>query len=222
MLSIIIPTLNESAAIRSCLTALQNYRRQGHEIIISDGGSLDDTTTLAQGLCDHIITTGKGRALQMNAGAAIAQGDSLLFLHADTRLPPAAELLIKNGLTKNTWGYFKIRLDGEHFLFRIIEALMNWRSQLSSIATGDQTLFIQQQLFRDINGFPEIDIMEDIAIGKQLKSTGQRPCFITTAVTTSCRRWQQHGILRTILLMWYLRLAYFLGSHPKTLAKKYP
>jgi len=221
MISIIIPTLNESEAIRPCLADLQGYRHHGHEIIVVDGGSIDDTIAQAQELCDHIITARKGRSKQMNTGAAIAQGDILLFLHADTKLPTNAETLIHEGTLKHSWGHFKIRIDGKQRLFRIIETLMNWRSRLSHIATGDQALFIRHPLFKDIHGFPEIAIMEDIAISKRLKSTGHRPFFITSPAITSCRRWQQRGILRTIVLMWYLRLAYYLGSHPATLAKKY-
>lgn len=221
MISIIIPTLNESTTIHPCLTALQDFRQQGHEIIVTDGGSSDNTITQAQGLYDRMITTKKGRARQMNAAAAIAQGDVLLFLHADTRLPAHADQLIMEALMKHDWGHFKIRLDDKHLSFRIIETFMNWRSRLSRIATGDQALFIQRQLFEDLHGFPDIDLMEDIAISKLLKSCRQRPYSISTPVISSCRRWRQHGIMPTILLMWRLRLAYFLGAKPSQLAKQY-
>ena len=220
-LTIIIPTLNEAAAIEPCLESLQGFRHQGHEIIVVDGGSTDATISRARNLCDRIITAEKGRALQMNAGAAIARNDVLIFLHVDTQLPPSSAQLINNGLLKCHWGFFKIHLDGRHIFYRLIETLMNWRSQTSRIATGDQVLFIRHQLFNDIQGFPEIALMEDIAISKRLKSTAQRPYFITTPAITSCRRWQQHGILRTVLLMWYLRLAYYLGCPAAVLARKY-
>lgn len=221
MISIIIPCLNEGRGIRSSLLALQVYRQQGHEIILVDGGSNDDTIAQAQGLCDQIFTTARGRGQQMNAGAAAAQSDILVFLHADTQLPSAADQLINAALADKHWGFFKLRLDGQQLLFRLIETLMNWRSRLSRITTGDQTLFIRRQLFNEINGFPEIELMEDIGISKRLKSTGQKPRFITTAVTTSCRRWQQGGILTTVLLMWRLRWAYFLGSDHRQLARRY-
>lgn len=201
--------------------SLQTYRHQGHEIILVDGSSSDNTIALANNLCDQIITTTKGRARQMNAGAAVARGDSLLFLHADTQLPTNAAELIQRALTIHDWGYFMIRIDGRPALFRLIETLMNWRSRVSRIATGDQALFIRRQAFIAIRGFPMIAIMEDIAICKRLKSASYRPSFIRNPAITSSRRWQQYGILRTILLMWRMRLAYFLGSNPSHLARRY-
>ena len=157
----------------------------------------------------------------MNAGAATAQGDILLFLHADTRLPVSADTMIIKGLQQHDWGFFKINLDGGHRAYRVIETFMNWRSRLSHIATGDQALFIRQPLFNTINGFPVIDIMEDIAISKRLRAAGREPFFITSAATTSCRRWEKNGIIRTVLLMWHMRLAYYLGADPAQLARQY-
>lgn len=221
MLSIIIPTFNEAETIGSCLEELQGYRRQGHEIIICDGGSTDNTPRLIQGKCDRFISVTRGRARQMNAGAAIAHGDMLVFLHADTRLPPAADRLIDLALQTGDWGFFRIRLDGRQVLFRTIETLMNWRSRLGHIATGDQTLFIRRDLFNTVDGYQDIDIMEDIAFCKTLKTAGLRPSIIASPVTTSSRRWEKGGIMRTILLMWRIRLAYSLGTDPSRLSRYY-
>jgi len=221
MLSIIIPTFNEAETIRPSLEALQVYRHRGHEIIVCDGGSSDNTVNRTQGLCDTIITTDRGRARQMNAGAKAASGDIFIFVHADTRLPATADRLICLSLQKNNWGFFKARLDGGNILYRIIELLMNLRSRSSLIATGDQALYLRRTLFETIGGYPDIDIMEDIALCRRLKITGQRPGFISTPVTTSSRRWEKDGVMKTILLMWHLRLAYFLGADPSKLAKLY-
>jgi len=221
-LSIIIPTLNEGAVIRSALTALACLRSAGHEIIVADGGSNDETVKLAYPLADNVISSETGRARQMNAGAKAAHGDVLVFLHADTLLPLNADSVIINGLIRSgkVWGRFDVRLAGRRSLLRIIEAMMNWRSRLSGIATGDQCLFIRRNVFEDTGGYPEIALMEDIAITGLLKQHG-RPLCIKQRVVTSSRRWEQHGILRTILLMWRLRLAYFLGADPKRLAQVY-
>jgi rSAM/selenodomain-associated transferase 2 len=223
-ISIIIPVLNESAIITGCLTALQALRQQGHELIVVDGASHDDTVALARPLTDKIITTMAGRAAQMNKGAQAATNDTLLFLHADTRLPPHAGTLIMNGLLHNnkSWGRFNVQFSGRHPLLSIVATLMNIRSRFTGIATGDQAIFIQRRLFESAHGFPAIAIMEDIALSRQLLRHGGRPLCLIQPVTTSSRRWEQHGILRTIILMWYLRLAYYLGTPPSTLAKKYP
>jgi len=221
MISIIIPTFNEAETIGTCLDDLQDYRIQGHEIIVCDGGSSDNTANIARGKCDRFISVTRGRGSQMNTGAAEAHGDILVFLHADTRLPPAADRLIEMKLRNSEWGFFSIRLDGQRLMFRIIETLMNWRSRLSHITTGDQALFIRRALFNSFNGFQDIEIMEDIAFSKTLKAAGLGPAVITIPVTTSSRRWEKQGIMRTILLMWSMRLAYFLGADPSTLARYY-
>lgn len=219
-LSIIIPTLNEAESIVATLMPLQLLRQQGHEVIISDGGSSDATIALSQPLVDRIINTGRGRASQMNRGALQASGEVLLFLHADTLLPDGAAQLIEEALSNKTWGRFDVRLSGAHPLLRLIEFMMNWRSRLTGICTGDQALFIRQGLFRGVGGFPEIALMEDIAISTALKPQS-RPACITVPVTTSSRRWESRGILRTMVLMWRLRLAYFLGADPQRLASRY-
>lgn len=219
-LSIIMPTLNEADNIIAALTALQPLRQQGHEVIVSDGGSSDATVTLAQPLVDKLIHCERGRALQMNGGAAQATGDVLLFLHADTQLPDNTAQLIEAALNKKTWGRFDVRLSGPQPPLRLIEFMMNWRSRLTGICTGDQAIFIRQGLFRAVGGFPAIALMEDIAISSRLNPQS-RPACITTAVISSSRRWESRGILHTMVLMWWLRLAYFFGSDPEQLAKRY-
>jgi len=222
VLSIIIPSLNESASITATLKSLQLFRKSGHEIIVVDGGSTDNTQDLAKPLVDVILSTTAGRAHQMNIGAQIAKGDIFLFLHADTQLPDQADSLIINGLEKSgqQWGRFDVRLSGNTPLLRLVECLMNIRSRLTGIATGDQAIFVKRKLFKQIQGFPEISLMEDIAISRRLKSLSS-PLCLREKVITSSRRWTQNGILRTILLMWRLRLAYFLGVNPQRLKRWY-
>lgn len=221
-LSIIVPTLNESGAIRETLESLQSLRSQGHEVIMADGGSTDDTVTLSQNYTDRTIEVARGRALQMNSGARIAQGDVLVFLHADTRLPPSAKDAIEKAVVRERrrWGFFKVKLSGAHGLLRIVEVLMNLRSALTGIATGDQTLFVCRDVFESNDGFPQIPLMEDIAITRQLKRIG-RPAVIRDPVITSSRYWEEYGILKSVVKMWTLRLAYFMGADPTTLVKQY-
>ncbi|HZD90689.1 MAG TPA: TIGR04283 family arsenosugar biosynthesis glycosyltransferase [Pseudolabrys sp.] len=220
-LSIIMPVLNEAAGIAEILRALAPYRARGVEVIVVDGGSSDGTASLAHPLADRIVNAPRGRAMQMNAGAACAKGDVFLFLHADTRLPENADALIAGGLarTKRLWGRFDVRFDNDGWL-NVIAFMMNWRSRVSGIATGDQAIFITRTAFDEIGGFPVIALMEDVAASARLKRRG-RPLCLPAHVTTSARRWRQHGVWRTILLMWRLRLAFFLGSDPKGLARHY-
>ncbi len=222
MISIIIPVLNEAAGISAALQGLQPLRQAGHEIIVADGGSQDGTAALAAPLCDQLIHAPRGRARQMNAGAAAASGAVLLFLHADTCLPPGADELINAALadSKRRWGRFDLRLSGTHPALRLIETMMNLRSRLSGIATGDQCLFAARDLFERVGGFPDIALMEDIALSRTLKQHG-RPLCLRARVVSSSRRWETRGILRTILLMWRLRLAYFFGADPQSLARDY-
>ncbi len=220
-LSIIIPTLNESNQIKSCLDKLQLLRKQGHEVIVVDGGSIDDTTSLSLPLSDHVIQAQKSRSIQMNAGAKIASGDYFLFLHADTSLPAVThELFIKLNQDKEKWGRFDVALSGRQFLFRIIEQCMNLRSRLTGIATGDQVIFVKKELFDEINGFPEIALMEDIAISKLLMKHA-KPVCLNDKVLSSSRRWEQNGISKTIFKMWILRLLYFFNYDTNKLAKIY-
>lgn len=221
-LSIIIPTLNEQAYIVETLQALQPLREAGHEVIVVDGDSIDNTRRLAAPLVDSVLLSACGRARQMNNGAQFAHNDILLFLHAETLLPAQADKLIINGLAKTGrhWGRFNVRLSGRMSLLRVVERLMNWRSYLTGIATGDQAIFVQRALYAQVRGFPNIPLMEDIALSRHLKHFGY-PLCIKKPVITSSRRWEQRGIIRTILLMWGLRLAYALGVKPHTLKKFY-
>jgi rSAM/selenodomain-associated transferase 2 len=220
-LSIIMPVLNEAADIKAALKALARFRRHGAEVIVVDGGSSDGTPALARRFTTQVLAAPRGRAEQMNAGAAAASGDVLLFLHADTRLPDAADRLILEGLarTLRAWGRFDVRFD-DGGLLRMVAAMMNWRSRLTGICTGDQALFVTRAAFDSVGGFPAIALMEDVAASARLKRVS-RPLCLRARVTTSGRRWRRHGILRTILLMWRLRLAYFFGTDPALLARRY-
>ncbi len=220
-ISIVLPVLNEAASLSQVLQTLQAWRRAGHEVVVVDGGSHDASVALARPLADVVIQAPRGRASQMNAGARRARGEVLLFLHADTRLPPDAPACIVAGLCRGAcWGRFDVRLSGERMMFRVIERLMNWRSRLSGIATGDQAIFVTRAAFEQVEGFPPIPLMEDIAISKRLKRLG-RPLCLRGPAHTSSRRWEQNGVWRTVLLMWRLRLAYFLGADPARLARQY-
>ena len=221
--SIILPALNEQTVIHKTLLSLQPYRQQGHEIIVVDGGSRDQTTDYAGRLCDRLIETQPGRARQMNAGAAKGKGDILLFLHADTQLPDNAIHEISSQFEKHkhkVWGRFDVKLTGKHPLLYLVARLMNLRSRLTGIATGDQAIFILSNVFQKLHGFPDVPLMEDIRFSRTLLSQS-RPICIKSRLTTSSRRWEQKGIMRTILLMWYLRLAHFLGKSPAELSRIY-
>jgi rSAM/selenodomain-associated transferase 2 len=220
-LSIIIPSLNEAANIRGALQALAALRARGVEAIVADGGSTDGTLELARPLAGKAITAPRGRAAQMNAGARAASGDVLLFLHADTQLPQDADRLVLDGLAASScvWGRFDVRIEGDGIL-RGVAALMNFRSRLTGIATGDQAMFVTRDAFDAVGGFPDIALMEDIALSARLKRIGP-PLCLRARVVTSGRRWRQNGVLRTILLMWRLRLAFFLGAKPGALAARY-
>lgn len=216
-LSVIVPALNEAAQIRGVLEALAPLRRRGHEVIVVDGGSSDGTPLLAEGLCDRVLSVARGRALQMNAGARHASGDAFVFLHADTRLPPNADRLIERALAEHRWGRFDVRIEGGHRLLKLVAWAMNLRSRLSGIATGDQAIFARREAF---GGFPEIALMEDVAFSSAMKRCGAPAC-LREYVTTSGRRWEARGVVRTIVLMWRLRLLFFFGVRPESLARRY-
>lgn len=220
-LSIVMPVLNEAADIEAALGALAPLRARGVEVIVADGGSKDGTADLARPLADQVLAAPRGRALQMNAGALAAHGDVLLFLHADTRLPEGADRLVLDGLarTGSIWGRFDVRIDGGGLL-GLISFMMNGRSRLTGIATGDQAMFMTRAAFEATGGFPAIALMEDVALSARLKRLGQ-PLCLRARVTTSPRRWRKHGVLRTMLLMWRLRLAYYCGADPAKLARSY-
>ena len=222
MLSIIVPCLNEADGIAEALAALAPLRRRGAEVIVVDGDSRDGTLERAAPLADLAIRAPRGRASQMNAGAARARGGILVFLHADARLPDAADALIVDGLKRSRrgWGRFDVTIAGRHPLLRVVGRLMNLRSRLTGIATGDQAIFVTRSLFTAAGGYPEIALMEDVALSKRLKGFGP-PLCLNHRLTASGRRWERHGVLRTILLMWRLRLAYWLGADPRKLAMHY-
>ncbi len=221
-ISVIVPVLNEEAGIDACLQDLRCLRRLGHEVIVVDGGSTDATRTRAAPHCDKLLRSRPGRARQMNLGARHASGEILLFLHADNKLQAGARRLVEELLTRgqNGWGWFKLRLSGRLPVFRLIAALINGRSRLSRICTGDQSLFVSAELFRAAGGFPDIPLMEDIAICKALgKLERPRPSNLPTL--SSSRRWESAGVARTILQMWWLRWLYFCGVSPASLAARY-
>ena len=218
--SIIIPVLNEEQSICATLERLQVFRQQGCEVIVVDAGSVDNTDVIAAALSDQLITSGKGRALQMNLGASHAQHDILWFLHADTLVPENAIDIIETSLTDRGWGRFNVKLSGAHGMFRIIELMMNIRSCITAIATGDQGIFVKHTLFSRLGGYPEIPLMEDIALSKKLKQVS-RPVCIKDNLVTSSRRWEEKGIMKTVLLMWKLRFLYFIGVSADDLARQY-
>jgi rSAM/selenodomain-associated transferase 2 len=220
-LSIIIPVLNEANCIADLLRVIAPLRARGCEIIVADGGSTDDTMQISAPYADSVIQSIRGRAHQMNAGAADAKGDILLFLHADTQLPPKADQLIGTAMAQGAlWGRFDVKITGRSSWLPIIAAMMNLRSRLTGIATGDQAMFITRDVFIRLGGFPEQPLMEDIALSHLLKRV-VAPACLRAKVTTSGRRWDQHGALRTIVLMWRLRFAYWRGADPASLARAY-
>ena len=220
-LSIIVPALDEAAIIARALQALAPFRQRGAEVIVVDGGSQDGTAELARPHADRVIAAERRRSAQMNAGARIARGEVLLFLHADTSLPPDADRLVLRALVgANAWGRFDVHIEGRSPLLALVATLMNWRSRLTGIATGDQAMFASRKIFAEAGGFPEIPLMEDIALSQTLKRIA-RPICLAARVTTSGRRWERHGVARTMLMMWRLRLAFFLGADPAALARRY-
>lgn len=201
--------------------ALRSVYEQGHEVIIVDGGSRDNTLAIAYEITDTVIISKKGRALQMNSGASIASGEVLLFLHADTLLPDSVTRIISDAFTdENFWGRFDVRLSNNRFVFRLIEYMMNLRSSLTSIVTGDQAIFVESKLFERVGGFPEIALMEDIEISRRLKKVA-KPVCLKQKVVTSSRRWETNGVFATVLLMWKIRLYHFFGVSPEKLSQMY-
>jgi rSAM/selenodomain-associated transferase 2 len=220
-LSIVMPVVNEAAEIEAALQALALFRQRGVEVIVVDGGSRDCTVDLARLFADRVIAASRGRASQMNAGAAAAHGDIFLFLHADTRLPKDADTVVLESIDRSSraWGRFDVRIDGGGML-GLVSLAMNLRSRLTGIATGDQAIFVTRAAFEATGGFPSIALMEDVALSAQLKRIGP-PLALRAPVITSPRRWRKHGTLRTMLLMWQLRLRFFLGADPAKLARAY-
>ncbi|WP_227171642.1 TIGR04283 family arsenosugar biosynthesis glycosyltransferase [Marinobacter sp. CA1] len=219
--SVVMPVWREAAGIEATLRLLQPLRAEGHELIVVDGGSDDDTAALAQPWCDRLLIAEPGRARQMNAGAKVACGEVLLFLHADTCLPDGAltqAAAVAAG--QQVWGRFDVRLSGQRALFRVIALLMNLRSRLTAIATGDQALFVRRSVFEALGGYAEIPLMEDVELSRRLRLVS-RPRCVRPPVITDSRRWEQQGAWRTILLMWRLRWRYWRGESPESLARAY-
>ncbi len=220
-LSIIMPTLNEAAGMTAALTSLAPLRARGTQVIVADGGSSDDTLAVAQACGVQVIQAPRGRAWQMNAGAQLATGNMLLFLHADTCLPHDADKLVAEALAgAASWGRFDVQITGRAPALRVIAACMNLRSRVSGIATGDQAMFMTRAAFIAVGGFAEQPLMEDIALSRHLLKVS-RPACLRTRVTTSGRRWESRGVWRTVLLMWRLRYAYWRGAPPEQLAELY-
>jgi rSAM/selenodomain-associated transferase 2 len=220
-LSIIIPVLNEAAALESLLASLQAWRGDGCEVILADGGSRDGSREAASGLCDRWVEAPRGRASQMNAGARVGHGDALLFLHADTRLPADAPDLVRAALAGGAlWGRFDVRIVGRSRWLPLVSRMVNWRSRWTGVATGDQAIFIRRDVFERCGGFADIPLMEDVELSKRLRRLAPPACLHGPALTSG-RRWDKHGAWRTILLMWRLRAEYFFGADPRRLALKY-
>ena len=224
-LSIVMPVLDEGPQLAQRLAALQGLRRCGVELLVVDGGSTDGSLRIAQARADRVIAAPRGRARQMNAGARVAAGTVLLFLHADTQLPADAIPAIAAAISDKRafgrgWGRFDVEIDSRRRLLRCVATAMNLRSRLTGIATGDQAIFASRALFDALGGFADIALMEDVDWSRRAKRL-QRPVCLRQTVRTSARRWEQGGAWRTIALMWRLRLAYFFGADPQRLARRY-
>jgi rSAM/selenodomain-associated transferase 2 len=221
LLSVIVPVLDEAAGITATLQALAPLRAAGHEVIVVDGGSRDATAKLAAPLASAVLRSARGRPRQMMPGAPAAQGQVLLFLHADTTLPQGAVAAVLQALNGGArWGRFDVAISGRSCWLPVVARLMNLRSRLTGIATGDQAIFVQTQLFQQLGGYADLPLMEDIELCKRLRATAPPACLRLKA-TTSGRRWDQRGPWRTIWLMWRLRWRYWRGESPAALARAY-
>jgi rSAM/selenodomain-associated transferase 2 len=220
-LCIVMPVLDEAATLAPRLRALQPLRQRGVRVVVVDGGSRDGTLDIARAHADLALLAPRGRAAQMNAGAAACPTEVLLFLHADTELPAQADALVRRAtLGALAWGRFDVRIDSPRRALRLVAGMMNLRSRWTGIATGDQAMFVRHELFQQVGGFPDLPLMEDIALSRALKRHA-RPACLRERVSTSARRWERHGVWRTVLLMWRLRAAYFMGADPRQLAIRY-
>ncbi|WP_240787011.1 TIGR04283 family arsenosugar biosynthesis glycosyltransferase [Ramlibacter rhizophilus] len=221
-LRIVIPVLDEAAALPATLRAVQPLRARGAEVVVVDGGSTDASWAIACRHADRVLACARGRAVQMNAGAAGFQGELLMFLHADTLPPADADLRLRAALAPGRhWGRFDVRIEGRHPLLRVVQGLMNLRSRLGGIATGDQAMFVRRSVFEQLGGFTAQPLMEDVDLSARLLRAVGRPACIGSPVHTSGRRWERHGVLRTIALMWWLRARHALGADAAMLARDY-
>lgn len=219
--SVIIPARNEAGCLGATLEGLQAARRRGCEVLLADGGSVDGTVAAAAHQADQVLECAPGRARQMNRGAARAAGAVLVFLHADTLLPGDFDLALnQRRVGAENWGWFTARLASERPVFRCIETLMNLRSRLTRIATGDQAIFVGRRLFQRLGGYADLPLMEDIELCARLRRLAP-PVRMEQPALSSARRWETHGVIRTILLMWKLRCWYALGANPAALARQY-
>lgn len=221
-LAIIVPVLNEIATLPALLAHLEHWQQRGAEVLLVDGGSQDHTAARAREQGFQVLDAPRGRARQMNAGARASRAANLLFLHADTRLPAGADRRVLAALSgsEQAWGRFDVQIDGRSRMLPLVAWMMNRRSRLTGIATGDQALFVSRRLFQQVGGFPEQPLMEDIEISKRLRQISA-PFCLRQKVTTSGRRWDRYGSWRTILLMWQLRWAYWRGTPAQQLAERY-
>ena len=219
-LAIVVPMLDEAATLPALLVHLAGWRARGCEVVLVDGGSRDDSVEMARAAGFRVLIAERGRARQMNAGAQACGRALLLFLHADTRLPEAADAMVCAALAVQAWGRFDVHIDGRPRMLRVVAALMNLRSRLSGIATGDQAIFVRRDVFEAVGGFPDQPLMEDIELSCRLLRVS-RPACLRARVTTSGRRWEQRGVWRTIVLMWRLRWAYWRGVPAEVLAEAY-
>lgn len=220
-LCIVLPVLNEASAIEATLRSLAPLRQRGACVVVVDGGSQDDTQALARPHADAVIQAPRGRAAQMNAGAALGWGEVLLFLHADTWLPERADVPLLQSLDRgHVWGRFDVRIAGRPWMLAVVAAMMNLRSRCTGIATGDQAIFMRREAYTQVGGFALQPLMEDIDMSRRLRALGAPAC-LRERVITSGRRWEQRGVWRTIVLMWRLRWRYWRGESAHTLAQEY-
>lgn len=224
-LAIVVPVLNEAAQVAQLLQALAPLRTRGVLVVVVDGGSNDGTVACAQVAgADRVLQAPRGRASQMNAGACVAArwgAQALLFLHADTQLPPQADALVQRALEGGAvWGRFDVHIEGRHVLLPWVAALMNRRSRLTGIATGDQAMFVRRRWFEAVGGFAALPLMEDIDLSRRLLALGAPAC-LAERVSTSGRRWDQHGFWRTVILMWWLRAVHWARGGAHTPAQRY-
>lgn len=229
MISVIVPLYNEGEAVHRLIDHLRQINGLA-EVVLVDASDEPKSVAVRDELSRQLENDSfirvltcdtAGRAAQMNAGANQCSGTVLLFLHCDTRLPLHTAQSISQCIADGrAWGWFNLRLDARGGMYRVLETMINLRSRLSRIATGDQAIFIQRHTFEKQLGFAEIALMEDIELSRRLKRLS-KPGIIAQPVVTSARRWQQNGLLRTILFMWKLRFLYWLGGSPERLAARY-